>query len=495
MFEMFRLATGEFFQPHVIWLMMLAVPIGLVFGILPGLGGLTAIAILLPFIYGMDPVAGLAFLLALHSVVYTGGSVTAVLLGVPGSPPNAATVLDGYPLSRQGRAGYAIGAALTASALGGVVGVVVLAAILPVLKPVVMSFGSPETFLLTLLGIGFIGVLGEGQPLKGLAAGALGIFLAMFGEHKVSGVARFWFDYDYMLDGFKLIPIALGLFALPEIIGMLSTGAAISAEGTRVTYRSVGEGIASVFRRPVLFLQSSIIGAMVGIVPGVGGETSPFVAYAFARQTSKRPESFGKGAIEGVIAPEASNNAKEGGALVPTLAFGIPGSAGMALLLGGFLILGLQPGPEFLKEHMDLALGLVMVVAVANIFASIVMLALATQMGAITRVKGSLLGPILLVLVLLGAYSTSNDVIDVGFVFVFGLLGYFMVLLGYSRAALLLGFVLGKAAETYLHISLNAYGPWFWTRPISLVLCAILLAALVIPLVKGLRRRAGDDND
>ncbi|MYZ50311.1 tripartite tricarboxylate transporter permease [Propylenella binzhouense] len=495
MLEAVQQALGAFFQPHVFGLILIAVPIGLVFGILPGLGGLTALAILLPFVYGMDPVSGLAFLLALHSVVYTGGSVTAVLIGVPGSPPNAATVLDGYPLSRKGQAGYAIGAALTASALGGVLGVVLLALILPFLKPVVMAFSSPETLILTVLGLCFIGVLGENQPLKGLAAGALGIFLAMFGEHRVSGVARFWFDYDYLLDGFRLIPIALGLFAIPEIVAMLSTGSAVSQEATKVSYRQVWEGCTSVFKHFWLFIQSSVIGVIVGIIPGVGGETSPFVAYAFARQSSKHPEAFGKGIIEGVIAPESSNNAKEGGALVPTLAFGIPGSAGMALLLGGFLILGLQPGPEFLKNHMDIALGLAAVVAVANVLATLMMLALAKQFGAITSIKGSLLGPILLVLVVLGALSTSNDVRDVFFTFVFGFLGYFMVLLGYSRAALLLGFVLGNAAETYLHISLNAFGPLFWTRPISLLLIAILIFSLTFPLWRNFRRRAGDDND
>ncbi len=495
MLEAIASAFAEFTQPRILGLMALAVPIGLVFGILPGLGGLTAIAILLPFIYGMDPVAGLAFLLALHSVVYTGGSITAVLLGVPGSPPNAATVIDGYPLSKQGRGGYAIGAALTGSALGGVVGIVILAAILPFLKPIVTAFGSPETFLLTLLGICFIGVLGEGQPIKGLAAGALGIFLAMFGEHRITGVARYWFEVDYLLDGFRLIPIALGLFAVPEIIAMLSTGASISKTQGKITYADVWEGVLSVIRRPVLFFQSSIIGALVGIVPGVGGETSPFVAYAAARQTSKTPEAFGKGAIEGVIAPESSNNAKEGGALVPTLAFGIPGSAGMALLLGGFLILGLIPGPDFLQNHMDLAFGLVLVIGIANVFAALLMLALARQIGAVTRIRGSILGPVLLVLVLLGAYSTANDVRDVLFVFAFGILGYFLQLLGYSRAALLLGFVLGAEAETYLSISLRAYGWTFWTRPISLALCAILVLAIVVPLWRGVRRRTGDDND
>ncbi|HSM19044.1 MAG TPA: tripartite tricarboxylate transporter permease, partial [Hyphomicrobiales bacterium] len=315
--------------------------------------------------------------------------------------------------------------------------------------------------------------------------------LGTFGTERVTGIPRFWLEFEYLLDGFRLIPIALGLFAIPEIITMMSTGRSISAlegrEGDEISWRQVAEGIGSVFRHGWLFLRSSFIGVFVGIIPGVGGETAPFVAYASAQQISKHPETFGKGAIEGVIAPESGNNAKEGGALVPTLAFGIPGSSGMALLLGGFLILGLEPGPEFLKNHLDLAFGLAMVVAVSNRLAAAAMIAVAPKISLVTRVEGHVLGPILLVLVILGAYSTSNNAIDVLFVFVFGLLGYFMQGFGFSRAALLLGFVLGGAAETYLHISLNAYGNWFFLRPISMALALMVVAAIVWPLIRKLR--------
>lgn len=495
MIESFLSALSQFLAPSVLLLIVAAIPVGLIFGVLPGLGGLTALAILIPFIYGMEPLRGLAFLLAAHAVIYTGGSVTAIMLGIPGAPPNAATVIDGYPLSRQGKAGYAIGAALTSSALGGVLGVMVLILLLPFLQPVVEAFGSPETFFLALLGITFIAVLGEGQPLKGLIAGGLGIFLTCFGTERVSGIPRFWLDFEYLLDGFRLIPIALGLFAVPEIITMMSTGSSIAAQEGKeetISFRQVVDGVLSVFRHRWLFLRSSFIGVFVGIIPGVGGETAPFVAYASAQQISKHPEEFGKGTIEGVIAPESSNNAKEGGALVPTLAFGIPGSSAMALLLGGFLVLGLEPGPEFLKNHLDIAFGLALVVAVANVLAAAVMIAVAPKISLVTRIEGHVLGPLLLVLVVLGAYSTSNNAIDVVFVFVFGLLGYFMQALGFSRAPLLLGFVLGTAAETYLHISLNAYGAWFFLRPISMALGLTVIAAILWPLIRRFRGGAGN---
>ena len=487
-------AIALFFNPGVFGLVLAAIPVGLVFGVLPGLGGLTALAIVIPFIYGMEPFQGLGFLLAAHAVIYTGGSVTAILLGIPGALPNAATVTDGYRLSRQGKAGYAIGAALTASALGGVVGAAVLIVLLPVLQPVIEAFGSPETFFLALLGIILIGAVGEGRPLKGLIAGGLGIFLACFGYQRVTGVPRFWLDFDYLLDGFRLIPLALGLFAIPEIIALMATGRSIAstARSGQVSWRQVGAGVATVFRNWWLFLRSSLIGVLLGIIPGVGGETAPFVAYAAAKHMAKSPDAFGQGSIEGVIAPESSNNAKEGGALVPTLGFGIPGSAGMSLLLGAFLILGLDPGPDFLRDHLDIAYGLAFVVATANLLGAAAMLTVAARVSLVTRLQGHVLGPLLLVLVVLGAYSTNNNPIDVLFVFIFGGLGYFMRELGFSRPALMLGFVLGVPVETYLHISLSAYGPWFFTRPISLVIAALILAGIMVPLIREFTRERSD---
>jgi len=492
MLESLQAALAQFADPTLLALVAAGVPIGLIFGLLPGLGGLTALAIVIPFIYGMAPLHGLAFLLAVHAVIYTGGSVTAVMLGIPGALPNAAAVIDGYPLSRQGKAGYAVGAALTASALGGLIGVIVLVLLLPLLQPLVEAVGSPETFLLALLGIAFIGALGGDSPLRGLIAGGLGLFLACFGYQRVTGIPRFWLDFEYLLDGFRLAPMALGLFAIPEIVSLLSTGKPIAAGGAagEISWRQVGAGIAAVRRRWWLLLRSSAIGVAVGVIPGVGGETAPFVAYASARQAAKNPERFGKGCIDGVIAPESANNAKEGGALVPTLAIGIPGSAGMSLLLGGFLILGLEPGAEFLDQHLDIALALALVVAVANLLGAAALLALAPKLALVTRLRGQLLGPLLLVLVVLGAYSSANNPVDVVFVFVFGALGYAMRELGFSRPALMLGFVLGASVETYLHISLQAYGPWFFTRPLSLVIAMLMLAGVILPLLREFRRES-----
>lgn len=481
-------AGSQTLQPAVLWAVASALPVGLLFGLLPGLSGLTAMAVLIPFVYGMDGFAGLAFLLTAHAVVSTGGSVTAILLGIPGSPANAATVVDGVPLRNAGQSGTAVGAALTASAVGGVFGALVLLVLLPVLRPVILAFGPAETFLLSLMGLTFLAAVGAGSPARGLFAGAFGIFISFVGYEPVSGVPRYWLDYDYLLDGFRLIPLALGLFAIPELVA-LASGRMLEQSKGELPGIQLLNGMRAVFDRVGLVLRSSAIGSIIGIIPGVGGETAPFVAYAAARQSSPDPERFGTGIIEGVIAPEASNNAKEGGALVPTLVFGVPGSSGMALLLGAFLVLGLQPGPNFLRDHLDIGLGLVLILAVVNVLAAVLMFALMPILARVVSVPPRLLVPFLLMLALLGAYSTQGDMHDVVFTFVFGAVGLACVRYGFNRAALLLGFVLGPAVERYLEISLNIYGPGFVFRPICLVLIALMIAALFAPKIGSRLRR------
>jgi TctA family transporter len=483
MLDAFVSAGAQLAQPAVLLAMLVGLPVGIVFGLLPGLSGITAFAFLIPFTFGMEPFTALAFLLAAYAACSQGGTVTAILLGVPGEVANAATVIDGYPLAKAGRGGYALGAALAASALGGLFGCVLLAVLLPVIQPVVLSFASPENFLLALAGVAFIAILSAGAPLRGLIAGTLGIFLSFVGYGPVEGVPRFWFGMEYLLDGLRLVPLALGLFAVPEILQLMSSGRSIARVGAAqaIDFRQVLEGARAVLRRPGLLLRSAGIGSLIGIMPGVGGSTAPFVAYAAARQTSPERESFGSGRIEGVIAPEASANAKEGGALVPTLALGIPGSASMALLLGAFIVLGLQPGPEFLARHMDLAFGLALILALGNIGSSALMFALSKPLVHVTRVPGRVLGPILLVLVLMGSYAAENNPYDVAFVFVFGALGVAMERLGYSRPALLLGFVLGAMIERYFHVSVQAHGALFFTRPVSLAIIAVALACLLWP--------------
>jgi TctA family transporter len=487
MLDAFVSAAGQLLQPAVLGAMLLGLPLGLIIGLLPGLSGITAFAFLIPFTFGMQPLIGLAFLLAAYAAVSQGGSMTAIVLGVPGEVPNAATVIDGYEMTKQGRAGEAIGAALMGSALGGLFGCVLLAILLPILQPIILSFASPENFFLALAGIAFIAVLSSGAPGKGLIAGGLGIFMSMFGYSPTDGIPRFWLGIDYMLDGFRLVPLAMGLFAVPEILALMSSGKSIARAGAEgaalepISYRAVVKGAMAVFRFPGVFFRSSALGATIGIMPGVGGATAPFVAYAAAKQTSENPETFGTGRIEGVIAPESSSNAKEGGALVPTLALGIPGSASMALMLGAFIVLGLQPGPEFLVKHMDLAFGLAMVLAFGNVASSVLMFGLSKSLIYVTRVPGRVLAPILLVLVCLGAYSAENNPVDVLFVFIFGVLGVAMLRLGYNRPALLLGFVLGETIERYYQVSMNAYGATFFMRPISIAIIVAALACLLWP--------------
>ena len=482
MLDAFLSAVGQLLDPAVITCMALALPVGILVGLLPGLSGVSALAFLIPFTFGMSPIVGLTFLLASYAAVSQGGSVTAILLGVPGEVPNAATVIDGHQLAQAGRGGYAIGAALVASALGGLFGCVVLALLLPVLQPLVLAFASPENFFLALAGVMFIAVLSSGAPLKGLIAGALGIFLALFGYDPIEGVPRFWMGFDYLLDGFRLVPLALGLFAVPEALSLMSSGHSVArAKVEPISFRQVLEGGFAVFKHLGLFFRSSAIGTVVGVMPGVGGATAPFVAYAAARQTVQNPETFGRGRIEGVIAPEASSNAKEGGALVPTLALGIPGSSSMAVLLGAFLILGLQPGPEFLAKHLDLALAMAIICALANVASSALVFLLSKPLVYVTRVPGTVLAPILLVLILLGAYSSENNVHDALFVLLFGVLGVVMQRLGYNRPALLLGFVLGQLLERNFQVSIRAYGLAFFTRPISIAIIATALLCLLWP--------------
>ncbi len=488
-----------FSSMKVLLAMAAAIPLGLVFGTLPGIGGLVALAIVLPMIYGMEPATGLAFLLSCHAMIATSGAVPAILLGIPPSVGASATVIDGYVLARRGRAGYAMGAALGSSALGGLIGALVLIVLLPIIQPVVMSFGSPETFFLALLGLSYLSLMGDGSPMKGVAAAGLGLFMGTFGYHSLSGIPRFWMDYDYLLDGFRIIPLALGLFAIPEILELMSgkSIAVKNADGSNITmtFKEVWLGVMANFVRKKVLIRSSLMGTFIGMVPGVGSETAPFITYGTAKQASKRKHRFGKGSIEGVIGPEGANNAKEGGSLVPTLAFGVPGSSAMVLLLGGFLMLGLQPGPEFLKNHMDMAYGLAIVLIAANFVGALVLILLARYLAKITQIPGHVLMPILISLVVLGAYASESHFEDVMFVFIFGMLGIVMKRFGFPRPALLLGFVLAPLLENYLVISLSTYGATFFMRPISLAIVALILVGGLMPVVRYFRDRNSNNPD
>jgi len=469
-------------------LIFMGVALGLVFGLMPGLGGLTALALFMPLIFGMEPGPALAFLLAAHAVIYTGGSVTAVLMGIPGAPPNAATLADGFAMTQQGFGGRAVGNAVASSMLGGIVGGFVLVGLVFVVRPLVMLFGLPEYFFLTLLGIAFIAVLGRESAVKGLISGVIGIFLSFVGVYPLSGIPRFTFGSIELLGGFGIVPIALGLFAVPEALRLMIGGGTIAQVERRegsVSVKTVMNGVRDVFRHWRLVLQGSFIGTVIGIIPGVGGETAPFVAYGLAKHTSKTPEKFGRGCSEGIIAPESANNAKEGGSLLPTLAFGIPGSSAMAVLMGAFLLVGIKPGPLFLQEHTDIAFTLAGTVIFANIVGGMILLLLGVQLTKLTFLRGTVIGPIVLTFVVVGAYSMRGNLWDVWLTLAFGALGWVMQAQAYNRPALFLGFVLGIMAERYFGLSMRTYDWLFFLRPISLT----MFAATIFVVFSGQIRR------
>ena len=339
--------------------MLLGIGLGFWVGLLPGLGGATTLALMLPFIYTMQPAEAFAFLLGMHAVCATTGDITSVLFGVPGEATSAATILDGHAMAKKGEAGRALGAALMSSLVGAVVGALALALAIPIVRPLVLSFGSPELFMLAIVGLAFIASLSSSGPrgmLRGFLAGGLGLFLATVGQDPQAGVARYTLGTLYLWGGLDLVPVLVGIFAIPEIIDLAVRGSSIAGTlpAGRVSKGAL-EGVKDTFRHFWLTIRCSLVGAFIGIMPGMGGSVAQWMAYGHATQSARNAEErkgFGAGDVRGVLGPGAANNSKEGGALIPTIAFGVPGSTAMAILLGGFFLLGLVPGPDMLTTHL-----------------------------------------------------------------------------------------------------------------------------------------------
>ncbi len=470
--------------------MMAGVVVGLVFGIIPGIGGLVAVALILPFVFLMTPEQALPLIVAIGTVGFTGGSITAILLNIPGMEPNAATLIDGFPMTQKGQAGRALGAALGSSGAGGIVSVFFALAMVPLVLPIVFAIRSADMVFMILMGISFIAVLSRGSPLKGLISGALGLLISFVGFQIVTGLSRFTFGSAYLYDGFALVPVCLGLFALPEMIALAMRGGTIAQAGVEIKgMQEVLEGVKDVFRHWGLWLRSSIIGYIVGVIPGIGSAVATFVAYGQAKQTSKHPERFGTGIVEGVIAPESANNAKEAGSILTTLALGIPGSSAMVLLLGALLMLGITPGPAMMKEHLDLSFSLLLLIIVANLIGSGICLLAAPRLAKIAIIPGNVLAPLVLVITFVGAFAYRGYFNDVIVTLIFGVVGLAMRKFGYNRPALFLGYILGLLFERYFFIALGVGGPLFFMRPISLILIVITIALLSFSPVRSMFNR------
>lgn len=465
-------------DPSRLIYLVLGVVIGSVIGALPGLGGTVGMAILLPFVFGMDPYTGMALLIGMMAVIHTADTFPSVLLGIPGSAGSQATIMDGFPLAKKGQASRALAAAFTVSCIGGIIGGIALFLSIPIAKPLILAFGSPELFMLSLLGLSMVGILSGKNPLIGIGAGIFGLVLGSIGAAPAVPVYRYTFDSLYLANGIPLPILALGLFAFPVMIDLLAEEGGSISKATKITGNML-EGFKDAFRHKFLVFRSAVLGAIIGFIPGLGGSVVDWISYGFAKATEKNTENFGKGDIRGVIAPESSNNAKEGGALIPTLLFGIPGSGTTAMLLGGLTLMGVQAGPRLLNEDLSITMSIIWTLVLANVVGVIACFILTKQIAKVASIPSKILVPFLLVILTIGAYQSTRHWGDIILFFVIGIIGWIMSRLEWSRAAVLIGFVLATSVERYLWISMSRYGFTWITNP-GVIIIGILILAVII---------------
>jgi putative tricarboxylic transport membrane protein len=470
--------------------MTIGVVYGLMVGILPGLGGIVAMALLLPFAHGYDPVATLALLLGAHIATIWGSSVTSILFRVPGAAKSLALIFDGYPMTQRGEASRALGASATAALLGGLIGAFFLAISIPIVRPVMLALGAPEYLMMALWGLTIIATFSEGSLPKGLIAAAAGVILAMVGMDPVTGTPRFWFGSVFLLDGISFPVAMIGLFAVAEMMKLYVKGGAIVERDVGKETSSVLDGIKDAFRHWWLVTRSSLLGVWIGVLPGIGASVGGIAAYAQAVQTTRDNEGFGKGDVRGVIAPDATLGANEGGGLMPTLAFGIPGGESMAILLVAFFGLGIRPGPQMLTDHLDVVFAMMWIIVIANVFTTVIGLAISRQLARLPALNPNIMIPLVISVCFMGAFATRGQIEDVFVVAAFGALGFFMDRYHYSRANLVIGMVLAEMIERNLHISLTLYGDGFLlVRPIALAMFIFVLFTTAMPFYRNWKRR------
>ena len=487
-------ALGSLADPSLLAMLAIGVVAGLVIGLIPGLGGTGAVAILLPVTFGMDPEPALAMLIGALAVVHTSDTVAAVLLGAPGSASASVTMLDGYAMARQGQAKRALSLAFLSSMAGGVIGAIGLTLAIPLARPLVLSFGSPELFMLTILGVSLAAVLSRGNVVKGLTAGFLGLLLGLVGTSPTTAEERFSFGSLFLSDGFSLVAVALGIFGLAEIASRV--GQRRVAEKPVELTGGWGSGIREWLTHWSQVIRGGLIGIWAGVLPGVGATAGTWLAYGQAVATAKDKRKFGKGDPRGIVGPESANNSVEAGDLIPTFLFGIPGGVPSAMLLGMLLTYGIQPGPAIVTEHLDLMYLIVWAFAIASIAGAFLCFLATGSLAKLTKVPFAVLGPGLLVVMLLGAFQEGGQLGDLWVMVVLGVVGFFLKATGMPRAPFLIGFVLAIPMERYYYLTANLYDGTSWmTRPGVLVFAALLVVPALWSLVKRLRGASGAVDD
>jgi putative tricarboxylic transport membrane protein len=465
--------------------MLVGILLGVLIGVLPGLGGANGVAILLPLTFSMSPTSAIIMLSCIYWGALFGGAITSVLFNIPGEPWSVATTFDGYPMAQKGKAAQALTAAFTSSFVGALVAVIMVTFLAPLVAKFALKFGPPEFFAVQLLTFcSFIGMSKE-PPIKTLLAMMLGFALAAVGLDSVTGTLRMTFGFESLLQGFDFLVAVIGLFGIGEILLTMEEGLAFKGKGGKITLRDVLDTWKELPKYWATSIRACLIGCWMGITPG-GATPASFMSYGVAKRFSKDPESFGKGNIEGVVAPETAAHAAGTSALLPMLTLGIPGSPTAAVLLGGLLIWGLQPGPLLFTEQKDFVWGLIASMYLGNIVGLIVVLSTVPWWAAILRIPFPIIAPVIVVICAVGAYTVHGKMLDVVMMLVFGLIGYAFKKLKYPLAPLVLALVLGDMAESSFRqsmlVSSGSIGV-FWSNPLCGSIATLGLLLLVWPLV------------
>ncbi|WP_096437403.1 tripartite tricarboxylate transporter permease [Alteribacter populi] len=472
-------------QPIHIVFLLFGLFIGFLGGATPGISGTMLVIILLPITYGLDPTPAFLLLTAIYATAVFSGSISAILFKTPGAPESVATVFDGYPMAKRGEAGKALGVAILSSAAGGIIGTIILIFLTPMLASFALEFSAPEFFALALLGLTVVASLSGGALIKGLIGVLFGLFIATIGRDVITGTNRYTFDNNYLLMGIDFIPVLIGLFAIAEVLRKfqeIELNKKIGKVITKLPDLKLFKKISGVIGR------SSLLGIFVGILPGVGATTASMLSYSEAARWSKRKDKFGTGIPEGIAAPESANNSASMGAMVPLLSLGIPGSATTAVILGAFILHGIQPGPMMFTAQSDLVYTIFIGLLLVNVLIIFLSVPFIKMFSQIVKIPYMVIGPLIIVFCVIGTYAVRNSMFDVWIMLGFGLLGYFFDKAKFPLAPVILGVVLGPLAEENFRRALlmgNNDFSIFFTRPISLTLVSLAVISLLFPLVKG----------
>lgn len=480
-----------FADPFSLAALAIGVFIGLIIGAIPGMSTVMAISIVLPFTFTLEPIAGILLLVGVYKGGMYGGAISAILINTPGTPAASCTMLDGYPMARQGRARPALEMSLYASCFGDMISNVVLILFAAWLASFALDFGPPELFALVVFALVIVAGVAAEQMAKGFAAMALGLGLATVGMDMITGTQRFAFGNVDLSGGLSLVPVLIGLFALPEVFQTYKRSAGESTVAAKIDNEKLS--LTSFFSYWRTLVRSSVLGVILGVIPGLGPTPAAFLSYGAARRKSSEPETFGKGNIEGVAAAESANSAVGGSSMVPLLALGIPGDVITAVILGAFMIHGLQPGPLMFQSNIDIIYALFMGMIVGSVLLYIVGKASIPLLGRILNIRSSLLLPAVLVLCVYGSYGVNKSMFDVLIMFAMGVLGHLMVLHHFPRAPLLIGFVLGPLLENNFRQSLlMSQGEWtfFFGSPIALIFWSCTALYLIVGIFGSFRKNA-----